>query len=65
MNVRGLIKRLFGIEREVEAVRSETCEHCTHLYYNNDGSVGCDSPHANVCIRDNTRMFKELDHTEA
>lgn len=61
----GLIKRLFGIEREVKSVRSETCEHCTHLYYNNDGSVGCDSPFANVCIRDSTRMFKELDHTEA
>ena len=59
------IKRLFGIEREVKPVRSETCEYCTHLYYNNDGSADCDSPFANVCIRDNTRMFKEFDHTEA
>lgn len=59
------IERLLGIEKKVEPVRSETCEHCTHLYYNNDGSVDCDSPYANVCIRDSTRMFKEFDHTEA
>lgn len=38
---------------------SITCEGCMHLYYNGDGSVGCDSPYENVCLKTEDRAFKE------
>lgn len=40
--------------------RKETCDCCKHLYYNSDGSVSCDSPFESVCLKSDTRMFKEL-----
>ena len=37
----------------------DTCDHCKHLYYNNDGSVACDSPYESTCLTGNVRMYKE------
>lgn len=38
-----------------------TCDGCVHLCYNCDGSVGCNSPYENVCLKTEGRVFKELD----
>ena len=37
-----------------------TCEYCKHLYYNNDGSVSCDSLYSKACLTTKRRRFKEV-----
>ena len=37
-----------------------TCDNCIHLYNNNDGSVGCDSPFERACLLSEEKAFKEL-----
>lgn len=42
-----------------EQLTTETCDHCKHLYFNNDGSVSCDSPGERACLMGDKRIFKE------
>ena len=48
------------LNKEHEHNKKESCGYCKHLYYNCDGSVSCDSPFESVCLKSDTRMFKEL-----
>ena len=38
--------------------KSIDCTGCRYLYYNNDGSVGCESRFEKACLHDPTRPFK-------
>lgn len=56
----GIFKRLFG-KKDQEQLKPDTCDHCIHLYYNNDGSAGCNSPYGKTCLMGYARMYKELE----
>ena len=56
------IKKLFQTNKEPP--RADTCEHCAHLYFNNDGSTACDSPYEKYCLMGNVRFYKETRRIE-
>ena len=33
------------------------CTDCSHFYFNNDGSAGCDSPYELYCLKNNFFNF--------
>lgn len=35
----------------------KSCINCSHFYFNNDGSAGCDSPYELHCLKNNFFNF--------
>lgn len=36
---------------------SANCINCSHFYFNNDGSAGCDGPYELCCLKNNFFNF--------
>lgn len=59
----GIFKRLFG-KKDQKQLKPDTCEHCKHLYFNNDGSTACDSPYEKYCLLGYVRVYKEPENAD-
>ena len=52
-NMEAIQKRDKFLEEPVKG-----CINCSHFYFNNDGSAGCDSPYEYTCLKAKHKFFE-------